>query len=351
MPEHREMGFSRDALRAKQLWRVLPTHAIGAKMCDMKPNAGLKVLVSLLALAGALAFVPEAVAEEGASASVPPSSASAPAASAPAASAASPAAAPAPGAPATASPGTPTPPEAVEPEKPAVDLAPGPPVDLDELKDKLKVESEILEQSVSEAKERDFNSKVRLRAFRDTVLTHIEPPGGARLVVVHRNEMAGAFTLIGIAYALDGAPSFSQLDQSGALDERGQITVFNAKVVPGEHQLAVQYDLVGNPMGFFGYLRDLKLTLRRTYNFKVEPKRETKLIGKLSTNNGVAVLYEKRPNIGFETIVSDLRASDKTETARVEQTAAALTGDKSLGTFAPSNAEKGGQTPPPAPEK
>lgn len=310
-------------------------------MHPMKPHGGLRVQVSLLAIAAAFGFARVAVAQDPATASAQPAPASTAGAPAATLAAASPAGSAAP----AASPGASA--------EPAAELAPVPPVDLDEMKDKLKVQSEILQESVSEAKERDFNSKVRLRAFRDTVLTHIEPPGGARLVIVHRNEMAGAFTLIGIAYALDGAPTFSQLDQSGALDERGQITVFNAKVVPGEHQLAVQYDLVGNPMGFFGYLRDLKLTLRRTYNFKVEPKRETKLVGKLSTNNGLAVLYEQRPNIGFETLVSDLRASDKTETARVEQTAAALTGDKSLGTFQakPGQAAMPATTTPPEADK
>jgi hypothetical protein len=213
------------------------------------------------------------------------------------------------------------------------DPAPPPPVDPDAIRNRLQLEAASIREIVNEDKERDFNSRVRLQVYRDSVLRHIEPPGGARLVIEHRNEMAGPYILQGIAYALDGAPCFSKLDGTDALDERGKITVFNARVLPGEHQLAVQYDLVGSSMGLFGYLRELKLTLRRTYNFHVESNRETRLTGRLTTVNAPTALFEQRPHIQFATVVSDVRASDRAESARLEAMTAALAGGGSLGTF------------------
>jgi hypothetical protein len=211
---------------------------------------------------------------------------------------------------------------------------------MDDLHNRMQLQTSAVREIINDAKERDFNSKVRLSVFRDTVLTHLDHPGSARLVIEHRNEMVGAFTLMGIAYALDGSPCFSRLDETGGLDTQGRITVFDAKVLPGEHQLAVQYDLAGNPMGLFGYMKDMKITVRRTWSFKVEANRETQLTGRLTTSSGLTTLYEKRPNIGFEARVRDVRPSDKTDDARIEETAAALAGANSLGRFSAGKTAK-----------
>ena len=66
-----------------------------------------------------------------------------------------------------------------------------------------------------------------------------------------------------VAYALDGAPIFTKVDMNGDLAKREEFEIFNGRIVPGQHQIAVRLVYRGNGFGVFSYLEG--------YKFKVSP--------------------------------------------------------------------------------
>jgi hypothetical protein len=211
------------------------------------------------------------------------------------------------------------------------------PVDPQDLRDANRVSAVEIRTFVNDAKERDYVSKMKLHTFNEEVLKHIEPPGGARLVVTHHNEMNGGFKLLGLAYAIDGSQVYAKLDLSGALDERAQIPIFDAKVIPGDHQVAVQYDVGSGSFGVLSYVENFKIVLRRTYSFKVEKGKETRLVGTLATDDNITALFENRPVIGFQTLAVEVKEKEKPKDKATGE-AADATADRSDAAEAPAAA-------------
>ena len=131
-----------------------------------------------------------------------------------------------------------------------------------------------LEEQVVGLKEQIYRSKARLLLLQESVLGG-DVSTGARAVVVHKNEMGGSFLLESVAYALDGAPIYTQVDTEGGLDKRLEFEVFNGRIVPGQHQIAVRMVYRGN-YRVFSYLEGYKFKVQSSYTFNAEP-------GKLST--------------------------------------------------------------------
>jgi hypothetical protein len=94
---------------------------------------------------------------------------------------------------------------------------------------------------------------------------------GAKAVIIHRNEMGSSFYLESVSYALDGAPIYSKADLDGDLDKREEFEVFNGRVVPGNHQLAVQMVFRGHGFGVFSYLKDYKFKAQSAYTIEAAP--------------------------------------------------------------------------------
>jgi hypothetical protein len=148
-----------------------------------------------------------------------------------------------------------------------------------------------LEERVNDLKERIFRSKARLILLRETVLNGVI--SGAKAVVVHRNEMGSSFTLEQASYALDGAPLYNKTDTEGGLDEQEEIELFNASIVPGNHNLSVFLLYRGNGYGVFSYLKGYTFKIKSSQAFTAEE-------GKVTTVKVVA--YEKG---GFTTDLKD----------------------------------------------
>ena len=110
-----------------------------------------------------------------------------------------------------------------------------------------------LEEQVVDLKEKIYRSKARLLLLQETVLGG-EVTTGSRAVIVHKNEMGGSFLLESVAYALDGAPIFTQVDEQGDLGKREEFEIFNGRIVPGQHQIAVRLVYRGNGYGVFSHL-------------------------------------------------------------------------------------------------
>ncbi|MCP3104172.1 dihydrolipoamide acetyltransferase [Myxococcus sp. K15C18031901] len=156
-----------------------------------------------------------------------------------------------------------------------------------------------LEENVVDLKERIYRSKARLLLLQETVLGG-DVTTGSRALIVHRNEMGGSFVLESVTYALDGAPIFTQLDLQGELAKREQFEVFNGRIVPGQHQLAVRLVYRGNGSGVFSYIEGYKFKVQSSYTFNAEP-------GKVSTvqvvgyeQGGLTTDMKDRPAVRYD---------------------------------------------------
>lgn len=177
---------------------------------------------------------------------------------------------------------------------------PSPPQTADEAFD---TRVKTLEEQVVDLKEKIYRSKARLLLLQETVLGG-DLSTGSRAVLVHRNEMGSSFVLESVAYALDGAPIFTQADKSGELEKREEFEIFNGRIVPGQHQIAVRLVYRGHGYGVFSYLEGYQFKVQSSFTFNAEP-------GKVSTikvvgyeKGGLSTDLKDRPAIRYDMEVS-----------------------------------------------
>jgi len=161
----------------------------------------------------------------------------------------------------------------------------------------LKVRS--LEERVSDLKEKVFRTKARLMNLQEMVIGG-DLTTGAKAVIIHRNEMGSSFYLESVTYALDGAPIYTKTDLDGDLDKRDEFEVFNGRIVPGNHQLAVQMVFRGHGFGLFSYLQEYRFKTQSAYTINAEPGKAItlKVIG--FEKGGLTSELKDRPNIKYE---------------------------------------------------
>ncbi len=209
---------------------------------------------------------------------------------------------PAPGSAATVTPVKPSPSEAALP------------VTSDEA---FQTRVKTLEEQVVDLKEKIYRTKARLLLLQETVLGG-DLSSGARAVLVHKNDMGGSFTLDSVAYALDGAPILTRTDKDGDLSKRPEFEIFNGRIVPGQHQVAVRLVYRGKGFGVFSYLEGYKFTVSSSYTFSAEPGKVTtvKVVG--YEKGGLTTDLKDRPAVRYDVEVNR-DAAPKPSQAQAEQ--------------------------------
>jgi hypothetical protein len=187
-----------------------------------------------------------------------------------------------------------------------------------------------LEEQVVDLKEKIFRTKARLLLLQETVLGG-DLSTGARAVIFHRNEMGSQFILESVAYALDGAPIFTKVDAQGDLDKREEFEIFNGRIVPGNHQIAVRMVYRGHGYGIFSYLEGYKFKLQSNQTFTAEAGKVTtvKVVG--FEKGGITADIKDKPAIRYDITTAKDQALNKTETKTDEPKAdgsAAPAGEK-----------------------
>jgi hypothetical protein len=160
-----------------------------------------------------------------------------------------------------------------------------------------------LEEQVIDLKEKIFRTKARLLLLQETVLGG-DLSSGARAVLFHRNEMGSSFVLESVAYALDGAPIFTKVDVDGDLDKREELEIFNGRIVPGQHQIAVRLVYRGHGYGIFSYLEGYKFKVQSSYTFNAEAAKVTtvKIVG--YEKGGLTSDLKDRPAVRYDVEVA-----------------------------------------------
>lgn len=156
-----------------------------------------------------------------------------------------------------------------------------------------------LEEQVVDLKEKIFRTKARLLLLQETVLGG-DLSSGARAVIFHRNEMGSQFILESVAYALDGAPIFTKVDTGGDLDKREEFEIFNGRIVPGNHQIAVRMVYRGHGYGVFSYLEGYKFKLQSNQTFNAEAGKATTLKVVGFEKGGITADIKEKPAIRYD---------------------------------------------------
>jgi hypothetical protein len=160
-----------------------------------------------------------------------------------------------------------------------------------------------LEEQVVDLKEKVFRTKARLLLLQETVLGG-DLSTGARAVLFHKNEMGSSFVLESVAYALDGAPIFTKVDNQGDLDKRDEFEIFNGRIVPGQHQIAVRLVYRGHGFGVFSYLEGYKFKVQSSYTFNADAGKVTsvKIVG--FEKGGITTDLKDRPAVRYDVEVA-----------------------------------------------
>jgi hypothetical protein len=200
-----------------------------------------------------------------------------------------------PGAPEAAPAAAPAAPAAVSP----IPAGPGPQTADEAFNTRVKT----LEENVVDLKEKIFRSKARLLLLQETVLGG-DLSTGARAVLFHKNEMGASFVLESVAYALDGAPIFTQVNENGSLDKLEEFEIFNGRIVPGQHQVAVRLVYRGNGYGVFSYLEGYKFKVQSSYTFNAEAGKVTTVRVVGFEKGGLTTDLKDRPAVRYDIEVS-----------------------------------------------
>lgn len=206
-----------------------------------------------------------------------------------------------------------------EVQKPGETPAPQKPLTADEA---FNARVKTLEEQVVDLKEKIFRTKARLLLLQETVLGG-DLSSGARAVLFHRNEMGSSFVLESVAYALDGAPIFTKVDVNGDLDKREELEIFNGRIVPGQHQIAVRLVYRGHGYGIFSYLEGYKFKVQSSYTFNAEAAKVTtvKIVG--YEKGGLTADLKDRPAVRYDVEVAKDAAMKQQTPAAPDQKGAA----------------------------
>lgn len=157
-----------------------------------------------------------------------------------------------------------------------------------------------MEEQVNDLKEKIFRTKARLLLLQESILGGNTGIQGAKAVLIHRNEMGGSFVLESVAYALDGAPVYTKVDVEGDLDKKEEFEVFNGRIVPGQHQVAVKLNFRGHGFGVFSYLEGYKFKVQSSYTFDAEPGKITSVKVVAYEKGGITTDLKDRPAVRYD---------------------------------------------------
>jgi hypothetical protein len=163
----------------------------------------------------------------------------------------------------------------------------------------LNIKLRDIEERVNQLKEKIFQSKARLIQLQEVVLHGAI--SGAKAVLVHRNEMGSSFILRRAQYALDGAPIFNRVDQTGKeLNDQEEIEVFNGSIAPGNHQISAYMEYQGYGYGVFSYLTGYRFKIKSSYTFSAEEGKLTtvKIVG--YEKGGLTTELKDRPAVRYD---------------------------------------------------
>jgi hypothetical protein len=165
--------------------------------------------------------------------------------------------------------------------------------------DDIDERTRALERRVDELRESVSRTRARLAALQEMVVGG-DLGAGARVQVVHRNEMGGSYVLESAAFALDGATVFARVDAGGDLDRQAQLEVFAGRVAPGPHQLAARLVYRARGSGLAGARAGDRVEVRSSFAFEAARGVATAVRTTGFEKGGAGARLDERAALRFE---------------------------------------------------
>jgi hypothetical protein len=156
-----------------------------------------------------------------------------------------------------------------------------------------------LERKTGELKEQVLCTKGKLRDIQ-AMLIDGRFGAGATLAIQHESAMGAAFSLVQLAYHLDGKRVYFKRDPSGALNARRPFVAHTGQVSPGQHTVSVHLVYRGNGYGLFPYFRGYKFDVRSSQTVAVARGQRTLLKVRAHKKGDLTTKVEDLPTVSFE---------------------------------------------------
>ncbi len=200
-------------------------------------------------------------------------------------------------------------------DEPAVAAAAEESAPADGADQKYNVRLREMEEKIVSMKEKIFATKTRLVLLKERILSNVVSEAWA--IIVHKNDMGGAFSLDQVLYYMDGKKKFFMRNKDEILDKQRTIEIFSGSVVPGNHTITVEMVYKGTGK-MFTYLQGYKFKITSKYTFYASQGRIVKIQAVGYEKGDFTYSLEDRPAVKFK--VSQYKF-DKENLAK-------LTGDK-----------------------
>lgn len=167
-----------------------------------------------------------------------------------------------------------------------------------------------LEGKINDLKDSIFRSKAKLTLLTEQVTGGLG--GGSGAVILHKNDLGGAYLVTEAHYFLDGQELWQEVDDTGErLTERREYSVFEGNIVEGSHTLTVNVRIQGNGSGIFSYMSGYTWNLKDSYTFTAEPGKRVKISTAVYESGNFTTEINDRPKIKFETQVEAQKKASK----------------------------------------
>jgi hypothetical protein len=171
---------------------------------------------------------------------------------------------------------------------------PAPPTEADK---KYDVRLREMEEKIVSMKEKIFATKTRLVLLKERILSNVVSEAWA--IIVHKNDMGGAFSLDQVLYYMDGKKKFFMRNKDGILDKQRTIEIFSGSVVPGNHTITVEMVYKGTGK-MFTYLQGYKFKITSKYTFYASQGRIVKIQAVGYEKGDFTYSLEDRPAVQFK---------------------------------------------------
>ena len=155
-----------------------------------------------------------------------------------------------------------------------------------------------LQEQLDELKEDVFRSRSRLFLLREQILQ--DAMGGAQAIIRHRNELGRNFRLVQVLYSLDGTQVYAATSSTSQIAELEELEILRGALLPGAHNLSVQFVIEGRGRGIFAYPKVFRFTVTTSHAFTVDGGQTVELDVIGSRSGRGSTPYEQRPTIRFE---------------------------------------------------
>lgn len=156
-----------------------------------------------------------------------------------------------------------------------------------------------LDRRTRELRDQVFRSKARLTLLTETQLGSAQ--GGAKLVVVQKDQMGRLYQMVKVSYQLDGREVFVRSLDPGRPPEPKEQNVYDGNVRPGDHTLAVAVSYRGDGNKVFSYYDQYTFTAKAAHRFTVTDGQTTRVqVVCFEKGNPLLTKVEDRPAFDFK---------------------------------------------------